>query len=243
MSDLLKTSSSNFRLLLTETVFNVSELFTSSSLFIHKKRIESDAYQNAIFHNNCLLFSYLIECMVHTHKPSLDLLLELVPNVKNLASQVFLNQMKYQEKYLLSFIKNDTFTNSLQEIANEIPSTDLKISSQSHFEFRQCINNCLKHLNFLDSAFYNTLPDKIFDRVFSTLITIFLTEFISFLLTLEDISSLASSHLSHEIDYFSNELKTFNTKSSVVKAQIKLDKINFIFQVFIFKLILVISRK
>lgn len=170
--------------------------------------------------------------MVHTYKPQLDQLTELVPIVRNMATQAFLSQMKYQERVQLSFIKCDSFASALQDICCETPSTDLKDSSAAHYAFREGFNNFLHHLNKLDSDFRNVLPMKIFHRSFSTLITIFLTELIAELLAVDDISSLGSSHLSREIDYFTEELQPFIVDSDVLLHKLKkLDKINFIFKV------------
>ncbi|KAJ6222407.1 hypothetical protein RDWZM_000952 [Blomia tropicalis] len=229
MSQLLETSSSNLKLLIVETFGNVCELFVDISPFVFKLNIELNPRQNAIFHNNCLLFGYIVESVIQVHKPRLDLLKDYISVVRSMASQVFMNQMQHQEKLLVSFIANDIFRGCLHTIADEIPSTDLKISSQSHFELRQCINQCLSHLNTLHSAFVDILPEKICGRTFNTLITSFLTEFIQRILELNDISSLGASHLSHELDYFSKELKLFLAHSdSLVSKWMKMNEINFI---------------
>ena len=232
MSQLLETSSSNLKLLIVETFGNVCELFVDISPFVFKLNIELNPRQNAIFHNNCLLFGYIVESVIQVHKPRLDLLKDYISVVRSMASQVFMNQMQHQEKLLVSFIANDIFRGCLHTIADEIPSTDLKISSQSHFELRQCINQCLSHLNTLHSAFVDILPEKICGRTFNTLITSFLTEFIQRILELNDISSLGASHLSHELDYFSKELKLFLAHSdSLVSKWMKMNEINFILKV------------
>ena len=140
--------------------------------------------------------------------------------------------MQYQEKLLLSLINNAVFTSSLNSIASEIPSTELKVSSQSHFEFRQCINNCLKHLNMLHTAFVDVMPEKICGKAFTTLIASFLHEFLAPIVALNDISSLGASHLTHELDYFSKELKPFLANSeSLVSKWMKMNEINFILKV------------
>lgn len=232
MSALLSSSSSNLKLLLIETFVNVCELFVDISPFLFKMNIERNPRHIALFHNNCLFFGYLVECTVHTHRPRLDSLSEYAPSVRNLASQIFLNQMQYQEKLLLLSIKNDIFANSLHTIVDEIPSTDLKVSSKSHFEFRQCINNSLKHLNMLRMAFFDILPEKICEKAFNTLTSSFLCDFLSSIISLNDISSLGASHLSHELDYFSKELKLFLSNSeNLVSKWMKLNEINFILKV------------
>ena len=148
--------------------------------------------------------------------------------------------MQYQEKVLLSYIQNDTFTDSLSKIAEEIPSTELKVSSQSHYEFRQCINNCLQHLSMLHGAFVDILPEKICDKAFNTLIASFLNEFLAPIIELNDVSSLGASHLTHELDYFSKELKQFlaSSETNLLSKWMKMNEINFILKVCcIFKLI------
>lgn len=232
MSALLSNSSSNLAILLVETIYLVCETFISIAPYRYRDLIEHDCKENAIFHNNCLFFGHLIECLALAHKPKLDLLFELVPCIRNIGSQIFLNQMKYQEKQLSSFINNNTFNRSIGEIVNEIPSTDLRITSQSHFEFRECLNNCLKYLNFLKNSFMDILPKKLECKIFATIITVLLNQLIGTILKLDDISSLGSSHLFNEIDYFAKEMKIFLVDSEeVIFRWMKLNEINFLFKV------------
>jgi len=152
--------------------------------------------------------------------------------VRSLANNIFINQMHFQEKLLLSTVKNSAFVTSLHTISDEIPSTDLKVSSQSHHEFRQCINNCLQHLNMLDTSFNGILPEKICGKTLNTLIGSVLTEFLSSIISLSDISSLGAAHLSHELDYFSKELKLFLSNSeNLVSKWVKMNELNFILKV------------
>ncbi|OTF78437.1 Centromere/kinetochore zw10-like protein [Euroglyphus maynei] len=229
MSALMMNSSKNLSLLLMETIYLVCELFITIAPYTYRELIEHDAKENAIFHNNCLMFGHLMECMALTHKPYLDSLFELVPSIRNIGSQIFLNQMRYQERKLYRYITNETFIQSLQEIVNETPRTDLRISSQSHFEFRESLNNCLKHLNYLRCSFYQILSMKIYDKIMATLLQTLLNEFIQSLLSINDISSLGSSHLYNEIDYFCKELKLFLIDSEdVIFKWMKLNEINFL---------------
>lgn len=232
MSTLFTSSSSNLKFLLVETFENVCELFVDISPFLFKVNIEQSARQNALFHNNFVFFGFLVECLLLTHPTLHNSLSEFIPTVRNMASQIFLYQMGHQEKLLLSFIQNEIFTNSLNLIINEIPSTDLKISSKSHFEFRQCINNCLKHLNMLHSSLVDILPQKLSEKTFTTLITSFLNHFLVSIIALDDIRSLGASHLSHELDYFSKELKQFLSNSeNLVSKWMKMNEVNFILKV------------
>lgn len=232
MSALLSNSSKNLSLLLSETIYLTCELFIAIAPYRYRELIEQDAKENAIFHNNCLMFGHLMECMALTHKPYLDSLFELLPSIRNVGSQIFLNQMRYQERTLYRYINNETFIQSLQEIVNETPRTDLRISSQSHFEFRECLNNCLKHLNCLQNSFSTVLSMKIYNKIMSTLLQTLMNQFIEKILSMNDISSLGSSHLYNEIDYFCKELKLFLIDSEdVIFKWMKLNEINFLLKV------------
>ena len=232
MSVLFTDASPNLKILLVETFVNVCEIFVDISPFLFKVNILRNPRQNALFHNNCIFFGYLVECVVATHRPRLEALCQFILAVRNLASQVFLSQMQDQEALLLSFIKNEIFTKSLSAIADEIPSTELTLSSHSHFEFRQNCNCVLKHLSMLHTAFVGILPEKICDKAFTTLITSFLNLFLASIISLNDISSLGASHLSHELDYFSKELKQFLSNSeNLVSKWMKMNEINFILKV------------
>ncbi|UXI20158.1 octopamine receptor oamb [Sarcoptes scabiei] len=238
MSALLENSSTNLGPLLIETIHLVCELFITIAPYRSRALIEIDCKQNAIFHNNCLLFGHLIECLVLKHKPKLDSLYELVPTVRNIASQIFLNQMKFQEQTFANFIRNDTFQRALEQIANEIPQTELRISSQSHYEFRQGLNDCLKHLNHLHNSFNDVLSKKIHQKAMSTILKIILNQFIETILSLNDITSLGSSHLFNEIDYFSKECKLFLIDSEdVIFKWMQLNEINQLFKSSLFEIL------
>nr|XP_027201999.1 uncharacterized protein LOC113795956 [Dermatophagoides pteronyssinus] len=135
MSALLRNCSKNLSLLLTETIYLVCELFIAISPYRYRTLIENDARENAIFHNNCIMFGHLMECFALTNRPNLDTLFELVPNIRNIGTKILMNQMRYHERIIYRHITNETFQQSLMEIVNETPRTDLRISSQSHFEF------------------------------------------------------------------------------------------------------------
>lgn len=228
----LAVSSTNTKLMLAETFQDLCELFMNITPNLFRTDIETNSHGNAIFYCNTLLCAYLIECLVARHKPLLDSLSPSVPELQHLGSQTFVNQLKFQENFILFFLRNETFRVSLQTIAEEIPSTDLKVSAKSHYNFRQCLNNSLKNLFALHKAFDGVLPQKIYVKTFTTLINSLLTEFTSAILALEDISSLAASHLSHELDYLSKELKMYVEHSQQITAKwLKLNEINFVLKV------------
>lgn len=231
-SQQLTASSTNTKLMLAETFQDMCEVFMNITPNLFRAQIETNSHANAVFYCNTLLCAYLVECLVARHRPLLDSLTASVPELQHLGSQTFINQLKFQENFILFFLRNETFRVSLQTIAEEIPSTDLKVTSKSHYNFRQCLNNSLKNLFALHRAFEGVLPQKIYVKTFTTLINSLLGEFTGAILALDDISSLAASHLSHELDYLSKELKMYVEHSQQITAKwLKLNEINYVLKV------------
>lgn len=213
--------------------------------------------RSALAHNNLLFFAFLVETALasiqtslstngnkNSKQPQNNLLSELsklyTSALRDLASSIFRQQMQYEEARLLTVFTSEateslSFTVALAEIANETPSTELKVSSAAHYALRAAINDCLRLLGSLHKAFVLevALPERLASRAFSTLVSSLLTAFLAPIIQLGDISSLGASHLAHELDYFSAELKQFlgGDSAASVNKWIKLNEVNFILKV------------
>lgn len=230
MSVQLESSSGNLQILLIDAFFNVVQLFVDTSPIILKLDVECDCTRNALFHNDCMYLIHLIECLVAKHQPSLELIGELVPICRQLGLQALISQLKYHESVLLSFIRSNAYKTSLQFIAEEIPSTETKLSSKKRAHYRQCLDNCIQYYTSLFTILHDVLPLKAHERSMGTLVNSLLNELIESIISLEDISSLASSFLSQQLDHVSKELLNFIQQDKTSKW-FKLREVNFVLKV------------
>lgn len=259
LSSLSSEEEVNSKLLLAKDAFtDLCELLlrTSPYLFAVCKTSETprEPRRSALAHNNLLFFAFLIENALsslqassntkNSKQPQKNLLSELSKTytsaLKDLASGIFRGQMQYEEARLLTVFTHENsesfdFKSALAEIANETPSTELKVSSAAHYALRAALNDALRLLGSLHKAFVLevALPERLSSRAFSTLVSSLLSAFLAPIIELGDISSLGASHLSHELDYFSSELKPFLGGDSAVSVSkwIKLNEVNFILKV------------
>jgi hypothetical protein len=226
--------STDCALALNETICNICELFIDISPVYHKKMITEFPQQNAIFHNNCMYFSFIIKGFASKYR-SLNVLNEFVPILQQLGSEIFLKHMRSQEKVILGFLQSPHFCQCLNDIANE--DSNSKSNDECVKQFRHVLKQCLVHLNFLKNAFTDVLPQKVYDKVMGTVVNTFLSEILHKILLLNDISSLGAVRLSQEIEFLLEEgTKFLGTKNPMafVHKWSKFRELNFILKVSFF---------
>ncbi|XP_054166971.1 centromere/kinetochore protein zw10 homolog [Oppia nitens] len=191
---------------LLQTIADIVELFIDMSPIYHKKLITEFPQQNAIFHNNCLYLANFIETLP-SNSSALPLLDPYRPILRQLGSQVFLKQMKSQEKIILDLVQSQQFAHCVNDLATE--DTKSALGDQLAKEFRRILNQCLVHLNFLKNALIDVLPEKVYHKAIGTLVNSLFNELIHKITIQNDISSSGASRLSTEIEFLLKEIQLF----------------------------------
>ena len=215
---------------LLETIGDIYELYIDVSPVYHKKMINEIPQQNAIFHNNCIFLSHSIESFTKSNENLINLS-KFVTILKELGSQVFLKQMRIQEKLLLDLVQNQEFNHCLNELATE---NNPGYCEQSAKELRHVFKQCLIHLNFLKKALIDVLPEKVYHKAIGTVVNTLFIELINKIQIQNDISSSGALRLSDEINFLIKEInELLDTENPIrfVQKWSKLLELNFILNV------------
>ena len=215
---------------LLETISDICELYIDVSPVFHNKMINEFPQQNAIFHNNCIFFAHFIESFAESN-PKLNILSKFVPILRELGSQLFLKQMRIQEKLLLELIQTQDFTHCLNDLATEDKSGYCEESAK---KLRHYFQQCLVHLKFLKSTLIVVLPEKLYQKSIGTVVNTLFNELINKIQIQNDISTSGAVRLSEEIDFLFKEIKELLKPENplrFVQKWSKLSELHFILNV------------
>lgn len=166
------------------TVRNIFEMYSAVVPLHHKKFLETLPQQVAIFHNNCLYFTYQIVNITCEYlnkcpkilKDHFTILLEEAISLRSLAIDTLESHVASQRNQIV-YILRDSGLATL----NEEP----KLNPNSEKNVRQCI----RQLQILQTVWHDVLPANVYHRVMGFLLDSFTEEIVRLIIVVEDISS------------------------------------------------------
>lgn len=187
------------------TVRNIFEMYTSVVPLHHKKFLETLPQQVAIFHNNCLYFTYQIvniTCEYLNKCPKIlknhfTILLEEAISLRSLAIDTLESHVASQRNQLVYILRD---SGKLIFSANQIIvklilffiltglatlNEEPRLNPNSEKNVRQCI----RQLQILQTVWHDVLPANVYHRIMGFLLDSFTEEIIRLIIVVEDISS------------------------------------------------------
>ncbi|XP_048838716.1 centromere/kinetochore protein zw10 homolog [Brienomyrus brachyistius] len=183
-------SSSQCATQLFYTVRNIFQLFYDVVPTYHKENLLKFPHLAAIHHNNCMFIAHHLLTLGHQFRPHLPqplsdgaaTFVDLVPGFRRLGTECFLAQMDAQKAELLE---------RLSTARNFANLDDAKNYSVAIKAVRQVIDQ----LKRLGKVWQDVLPINIYCKAMGSLLNTAITEMISKIMMLEDISTDDGDHL------------------------------------------------
>ncbi|XP_068096888.1 centromere/kinetochore protein zw10 homolog [Hyperolius riggenbachi] len=166
------------------TVRNIFHLFYDVVPTYHKQNLQKLPQLSAIHHNNCMYIAHHLLTLGHQFRYHLPAPLsdgaatfvDMVPGFRRLGTEAFLAQMRTQKEELLERLSNAKSFSSMEDEANY---------TAAHKAIRQVIHQ----LSRLGKVWQDVLPEAIYCKAMGTLLNTAITEMISKITALEDIST------------------------------------------------------
>lgn len=195
---------------------NICELYCNVVPVYHQDRITEIPQQTAIYHNNCMFLSHHLLTVGHYYNNKLPVHLktctitfvDLISQLRTLAKDAFLAQMRQQKQQLLQYLQDNAIFSNLSTDENLLPKAE------------QAVRKCLCQLQFLSRAWKDTLPHGVYCRAIGTLLNTCLEEIILRIKCLEDITVPCATKLISIFSFVISEapqlFKTQNQEEKVI---------------------------
>uniref|UniRef100_A0A8D0D595 Centromere/kinetochore protein zw10 homolog n=1 Tax=Sander lucioperca TaxID=283035 RepID=A0A8D0D595_SANLU len=183
-------SSTQCALQLFFTVRNVFQLFYDVVPTYHKENLLKFPHLAAIQHNNCMYLAHHLLTLGHhfrAHLPQplsegVATFVDMVPGFRKLGAQCFLAQMNVQRAELLERLSTAHNFSNLDDEDNYIAAS-------------KAVRQVIHQLKQLGTVWQDVLPVSIYCKAMGNLLNTAITEVISKIMMLEDISSEDGEHL------------------------------------------------
>lgn len=183
-------SSTQCALQLFFTVRNVFQLFYDVVPTYHKENLLKFPHLAAIQHNNCMYLAHHLLTLGHhfrAHLPQplsegVATFVDMVPGFRKLGAQCFLAQMNVQRAELLERLSTAHNFCNLDDEDNYIAAS-------------KAVRQVIHQLKQLGTVWQDVLPVSIYCKAMGNLLNTAITEIISKIMMLEDISSEDGEHL------------------------------------------------
>ncbi|KAG8434451.1 hypothetical protein GDO86_012719 [Hymenochirus boettgeri] len=166
------------------TVRNIFHLFYDVVPTYHKENLQKLPQLSAIHHNNCMYIAHHLLTLGHQFRYHLPVPLsdgaatfvDMVPGFRRLGTECFLAQMRSQKEDLLERLSNaKTFCNMEDE--------------ENYTTAHKAIRQVIHQLSRLGKVWQDVLPVAIYCKAMGTLLNTAITEIVSKITSLEDIST------------------------------------------------------
>nr|XP_002127662.1 centromere/kinetochore protein zw10 homolog [Ciona intestinalis] len=179
-------SSDQTALKLVFTTEQIFELYMAVVPIYHKEKLSSVPHITAVFHNDCWFLSHHLLTMGHQFtnklKSKLDgknlLFVQLVPRLRSIGDELHLAQLRRQR---------DQIMESLAPLRNFNSGMDAKLSKYSAAE--RTVKQTLHQLQHLRKVWKGVFPSNILQRSLALLTDTAISEIVSSICSMEDISS------------------------------------------------------
>ncbi|CAI9534510.1 unnamed protein product [Staurois parvus] len=166
------------------TVRNIFHLFYDVVPTYHKQNLQKLPQLSAIHHNNCMYIAHHLITLGHQfryHLPSplndgAATFVDMVPGYRRLGTETFLAQMRTQKEELLDRLSNARSFSNMEDEDNY---------TAAHKAIRQVIHQ----LSRLGKVWQDVLPVGLYCKAMGTLLNTAITEIISKITALQDIST------------------------------------------------------
>ncbi|XP_074529213.1 centromere/kinetochore protein zw10 homolog [Halichoeres trimaculatus] len=183
-------SSTQCALQLFFTVRNIFQLFYDVVPTYHKENLLKFPHLAAIQHNNCMYLAHHLLTLGHyfrAHLPQplsegVATFVDMVPGFRKLGAQCFLAQMNVQRAELLERLSTAHNFCNLDDEDNYIAAS-------------KAVRQVIHQLKQLGTVWQDVLPVSIYCKAMGNLLNTAITEIISKIMMLEDISSEDGEHL------------------------------------------------
>ncbi|KAM4545654.1 centromere/kinetochore protein zw10 homolog [Odontesthes bonariensis] len=183
-------SSTQCALQLFFTVRNIFQLFYDVVPTYHKESLLKFPHLAAIQHNNCMYLAHHLLTLGHhfrAHLPQplsegVATFVDMVPGFRKLGAQCFLAQLNVQRAELLERLSTAHNFCNLDDEDNYIAAS-------------KAVRQVIHQLKQLGTVWQDVLPVSIYCKAMGTLLNTAITEIISKVMMLEDISSEDGEHL------------------------------------------------
>ncbi|XP_076017526.1 centromere/kinetochore protein zw10 homolog isoform X2 [Genypterus blacodes] len=183
-------SSSQCALQLFFTVRNIFQLFYDVVPTYHKENLLKFPHLAAIQHNNCMYLAHHLLTLGHyfrAHLPQplsegIATFVDMVPAFRKLGAQCFLAQLNVQRSELLERLSTAHNFSNLDDEDNYTAAS-------------KAVRQVIHQLKQLGTVWQDVLPISIYCKAMGSLLNTAITEIISKIMMLEDISSADGEHL------------------------------------------------
>ncbi|XP_034995595.1 centromere/kinetochore protein zw10 homolog [Zootoca vivipara] len=162
------------------SVRNIFHLFCDVVPMYHKENLQKLPQLAAIHHNNCMYIAHHLLTLGHQFRGHLidgiATFVDLVPGFRKLGTECFLAQMRVQKEELLERLSS----------ARDLSSVD---DDDNYSAANKAVRQVLHQLKRLGKVWQDVLPVNIYCKAMGTLLNSALTEIISRIAALEDISA------------------------------------------------------
>lgn len=183
-------SSTQCALQLFFTVRNIFQLFYDVVPTYHKENLLKFPHLAAIQHNNCMYLAHHLLTLGHHYRSRLPqplndgiaTFVDMVPGFRKLGAQCFLTQLNVQRAELLERLSTAHNFCNLDDEDNYIAAS-------------KAVRQVIHQLKQLGTVWQDVLPVSIYCKAMGNLLNTAITEVISKIMMLEDISSEDGEHL------------------------------------------------
>ncbi|XP_067326909.1 centromere/kinetochore protein zw10 homolog [Anolis sagrei] len=168
------------RLQLFYSVRNIFLLFCDVVPMYHKENLQKLPQLAAIHHNNCMYIAHHLLTLGHQFQGYLNdrtaTFVDLVPGFRKLGTECFLAQMQVQKEELLERLSS----------ARNFSNVD---DEENYSAAKKALRQVLHQLRRLGKVWQDVLPTNVYCKAMGTLLNLALTEILSRITSLEDISA------------------------------------------------------
>ncbi|XP_030637615.1 centromere/kinetochore protein zw10 homolog isoform X2 [Chanos chanos] len=170
------------------TVRNIFHLFYDVVPTYHRENLLRFPHLAAIQHNNCMFLAHHLLTLGHQFRPHLPLtdgvcyFVDLVPGFRKLGAQCFVAQMNVQKAEMLERLSTARNFSNLDDEENYSAAS-------------KAVRQVIHQLKRLGKVWQDVLPVNIYCKAMGTLLNTAITELITKIMMLEDISSKDGEHL------------------------------------------------
>ncbi|XP_018610995.2 centromere/kinetochore protein zw10 homolog [Scleropages formosus] len=183
-------SSSQCAIQLFYTVRNIFQLFYDVVPTYHKENLLKFPHLAAIHHNNCMFIAHHLLTLGHQFRPHLPqplsdgaaTFVDLVPSFRRLGTECFLAQMNAQKAEMLERLS------TARNFANLDDDENYSAASKA-------VRQVIHQLKRLGKVWQDVLPVNIYCKAMGSLLNTAISEIITKILMLEDISTEDGDHL------------------------------------------------
>uniref|UniRef100_H9GEQ3 Centromere/kinetochore protein zw10 homolog n=1 Tax=Anolis carolinensis TaxID=28377 RepID=H9GEQ3_ANOCA len=168
------------RLQLFYSVRNIFLLFCDVVPMYHKENFQKLPQLAAIHHNNCMYIAHHLLTLGHQFQGNLNdrtaTFVDLVPGFRKLGTECFMAQMQVQKEELLERLSS----------ARNFSNVD---DEENYSAANKALRQVLHQLRRLGKVWQDVLPANVYCKAMGTLLNLALTEILSRITSLEDISA------------------------------------------------------